>query len=390
MIKYDFKTFMNVDGINDYNYYIHKIKERLNKENGPDKFINVDKCITKREIDKIIRVSKFIRNNCDVFLVIGVGGSYMGSKALISMFQNPYKKDIEIIYTGYSFDSNKLASILEYIDNKRIIVNVISKSGNTLEINYTFSKVLELMRSKYSEKELRKRIIITTNKKTGKLRSIATKNNYMNFSIPDISGRYSLLTPAGLLPMAVAGIDILKLLDGYRGGNKILDKCFIYAVIRDLLYKDGKKIEVFTVYDERFLYFNEWLKQLFAETQGKKKSGIFPIGVFNTRDMHSLGQYFNEGENIFFSTVINVVNNNDLKVLDKSLNKINNISMINIAKSYSMPSIIVNIDKLNEKNIGELIYFFMVSCAIGGYLMGINPYNQPGVNEYKRLIRESI
>ena len=246
------------------------------------------------------------------------------------------------------------------------------------------------MKNKYSDKELRKRIIVTTNKKTGKLLNIANKNNYMKFNIPDISGRYSLLTAVGLLPMAVSGVDIQKLLDGYRLGEKSIDKCFIYAVIRDMLYKDGKKIEAFTIYDERFIYFNEWLKQLFAETQGKKKSGIFPISVFNTRDMHSLGQYFNEGENLFFSTVINVVNNKDVKILDKSLNKINNIAMLNIAKSYKMPSIIINIDKLNEKNIGSLIYFFMVSCAIGGYLMGINPYNQPGVNEYKRLIKESI
>lgn len=390
MIKYDFKTFMNIDGINDYKLYIHKIKERLKKEEGPDKFINIDKCISTKEIEKIIKVSKFIRNNCDVFLIIGVGGSYMGSKAITSLFENKFKKDIEIIYTGYSFDSNSLANILEYIKNKKVIVNVISKSGNTLEINYTFSKVLEFMKNKYSDKELRKRIIVTTNKKTGKLLNIANKNNYMKFNIPDISGRYSLLTAVGLLPMAVSGVDIQKLLDGYRLGEKSIDKCFIYAVIRDMLYKDGKKIEAFTIYDERFIYFNEWLKQLFAETQGKKKSGIFPISVFNTRDMHSLGQYFNEGENLFFSTVINVVNNRDVKILDKSLNKINNIAMLNIAKSYKMPSIIINIDKLNEKNIGSLIYFFMVSCAIGGYLMGINPYNQPGVNEYKRLIKESI
>ena len=390
MIKYDFKTFMNIDGINDYNLYIHKIKERLKKEEGPDKFINVDKCISTKEIDKIVKVSKFIRNNCDVFLIIGVGGSYMGSKAIISLFENKFKKDVEIIYTGYSFDSNSLANILEYIKNKKVIVNVISKSGNTLEINYTFSKVLEFMKDKYSDKELRKRIIVTTNKKTGKLLNIAKKNNYMKFNIPDISGRYSLLTAVGLPPMAVSGVDIIKLLEGYRLGSKNIEKCFIYAVIRDMLHKDGKKIEAFTIYDERFIYFNEWLKQLFAETQGKKKSGIFPISVFNTRDMHSLGQYFNEGENIFFSTVINVVNNKDVKILDKSLNKINNIAMLNIAKSYKMPSIIINMDRLNEKNIGSLIYFFMVSCAIGGYLMGINPYNQPGVNEYKRLIRESI
>lgn len=386
MIKYDFKTFMNVDGANDYNDKIHKIKTRLLKAEGPDSFIKLEKCIKEKEVEKIKKVSKYIRNNCDVFLVIGVGGSYMGSKAIISLFKNQFKTDIEIIFAGYSLSSEYLANLLDYIKNKKVIVNVISKSGNTMEVNLIFAKVLELMKKKYSEKELRKRIIITTNKKTGKLREIASKNNYMNFNIPNISGRYSIFTAVGLLPIAVSGIDIDKLIEGYKLGVNNIDKCFIYAVIRELLYKNGKKVEAFTIYDERFTYFNEWLKQLFAETQGKKRQGILPISVFNTRDMHSLGQYFSEGEEMIFSTVINVVNNKDVLINGKSLNKINNIATLSILKSYSMPSILINIDRLTEENIGELIYFFLASAAIGGYLMGVNPYNQPGVNEYKRLM----
>ena len=386
MIKYDFKTFMNVDGANDYNDKIHKIKTRLLKAEGPDSFIKLEKCIKEKEVEKIKKVSKYIRNNCDVFLVIGVGGSYMGSKAIISLFKNQFKTDIEIIFAGYSLSSEYLANLLDYIKNKKVIVNVISKSGNTMEVNLIFSKILELMKKKYSEKELRKRIIITTNKKTGKLREIALKNNYMNFNIPNISGRYSIFTAVGLLPIAVSGIDIDKLIEGYKLGINNIDKCFIYAVIRELLYKNGKKVEAFTIYDERFTYFNEWLKQLFAETQGKKRQGILPISVFNTRDMHSLGQYFSEGEEMIFSTVINVVNNKDVLINGKSLNKINNIATLSILKSYSMPSILINIDRLTEENIGELIYFFLASEAIGVYLMGVNPYNQPGVNEYKRLM----
>lgn len=386
MIKYDFKTFMNVDGANDYNDKIHKIKTRLLKAEGPDSFIKLEKCISKKEVEKIKKVSKYIRNNCDVFLVIGVGGSYMGSKAIISLFKNQFKTDIEIIFAGYSLSSEYLANLLDYIKNKKVIVNVISKSGNTMEVNLIFAKVLELMKKKYSEKELRKRIIITTNKKTGKLREIASKNNYMNFNIPNISGRYSIFTAVGLLPIAVSGIDIDKLIEGYKLGINNIDKCFLYAVIRELLYKNGKKVEAFTIYDERFTYFNEWLKQLFAETQGKKRQGILPISVFNTRDMHSLGQYFSEGEEMIFSTVINVVNNKDVLINGKSLNKINNIATLSILKSYRMPSILINIDRLTEENIGELIYFFLASAAIGGYLMGVNPYNQPGVNEYKRLM----
>ena len=367
MIKYDFKTFMNVDGANDYNDKIHKIKTRLLKAEGPDSFIKLEKCIREKEVEKIKKVSKYIRNNCDVFLVIGVGGSYMGSKAIISLFKNQFKTDIEIIFAGYSLSSEYLANLLDYIKNKKVIVNVISKSGNTMEVNLIFAKVLELMKKKYSEKELRKRIIITTNKKTGKLREIASKNNYMNFNIPNISGRYSILTTVGLLPIAVSVIDIDKFIEGYKLGINNIDKCFLYAVIRELLYKNGKKVEAFTIYDERFTFFNEWLKQLFAETQGKKRQGILPISVFNTRDMHSLGQYFSEGEEMIFSTVINVVNNKDVLINGKSLNKINNIATLSILKSYSMPSILINIDRLTEENIGELIYFFLASAAIGGY-----------------------
>lgn len=389
MIKYDFKTFINIDGIDKYKDVCNKIKKKFDECSNGEIFTDITKCITFKEIEKIKKVSKYIRANADVFLVIGVGGSYHGAKALVDMFTNKYKKGIEIIYTGYSLNSSNLSDLLDYIKDKRVIVNVISKSGNTMEVNFIFSKVLELMKNKYSEKELKKRIIITTNKNNGKLIKIAKKNNYMKFYIPDISGRYSVMTPVGLLPCSVAGVDIDLLISGYKNGVSI-DKCFMYAVIRDILYKKGKKIEVFTVYDERLLSFNDFLKQLFAETQGKKGRGILPISVFNTRDMHSLGQYFTEGEKIYFSTVINIVNNKDVKLKNRSLNKINNIAMLSIAKSYSSPSVVINIDKLNEKNIGELLYFFMVSASIGGYLLGVDPYNQPGVSNYKRIIKESI
>lgn len=385
MIKYDFKTFMDVDGINNYEDKIHTIRKKLDLKSGNDIFLDVNKCVTKKELDKIKVLGKYIKSSADVFLVIGVGGSYMGSRSLIELFKN--KSSVEIIYTGYDLSSNNFKEIIDYIENKEIVVNCISKSGNTFEVNLIFSKVLEIMKRKYNKKELSKRVIITTNNKNGKLINIAHKYHFPILKMPNVSGRYSILTSAGLLPMAVCGINIDNLLLGFQ--DESIDKCFIYAVIRDLLYKNGRKVEAFTVYDEKLLYFNEWLKQLFAETQGKNKRGILPISMFNTRDMHSLGQYLNDGEDMIFSTVINIVNNEDVMIKNKSLNKINNMVMLNIAKC-SKPSIIINIDKLNEKNMGRLIYFFMTSAAIGGYLMGVNPYNQPGVNEYKRLIRESI
>lgn len=386
MIKYDFKTFMNITGINDCKEKIHKIREKLNKKCDGEIFLDVNKCISKKELKRINEISRYVFKNADVFIVVGIGGSYMGSKALIELFGN--KSNIEILFAGYSLSSEYLANLIDYIKDKRVVINVISKSGNTIETNLIFSKLLESMKNKYSTKELSKRIIVTTHNPKGKLMELGKKNHFTIFKMPDISGRYSILTVSSLLPISIAGININKLISGYELGD--MDKSFIYAVLRDILYKNGKKIEAFTIYDERLLYFIEWLKQLFAETQGKNKKGILPIGVFNTRDMHSLGQYLNDGESFIFSTVINIVNNKDVLIKNKSLNKINNIVMLSVAKSLDSPSIIINMDKLTEENIGRLIYFFMTSAAVGAYLMGVNPYTQDGVSKYKRIIKEEI
>lgn len=386
MIKYDFKTFMNIAGTNDYQDKIHKIKEKLNKKCDGEIFLDVNKCISKKELKRINEISSYVSKNADVFIVVGIGGSYMGSKALIELFQN--KSNVEILFAGYSLSSDYLANLIDYIKDKRVVINVVSKSGNTIETNLIFSKLLEVMKEKYSKKELSKRIIVTTYNPKGKLMEIGKKNHFNILKMPNISGRYSILTISTLLPISIAGINIDKLISGYEKGD--MDKSFVYAVLRDILYKNGKKIEAFTIYDERLLYFVEWLKQLFAETQGKKKKGIMPIGVFNTRDMHSLGQYLNDGEDFFFSTVINIVNNKDVLIKNKSLNKINNIVMLSIAKSLDAPSIIINMDKLTEENIGRLLYFFMTSAAIGAYLMGVSPYTQDGVLKYKRMIKEDI
>lgn len=386
MIKYDFKTFMNITGTNDYQDKIHKIKEKLNKKCDGEIFLDVNLCVSKKELKRINEISSYVSKNADVFIVVGIGGSYMGSKALIELFKN--KSNVEILFAGYSLSSDYLANMLDYIKDKRVVINVVSKSGNTIETNLIFSKLLEVMKEKYSKKELSKRIIVTTYNPKGKLMEIGKKNHFNILKMPNISGRYSILTASTLLPISIAGINVNKLISGYEKGD--MDKSFVYAVLRDILYKNGKKIEAFTVYDERLLYFVEWLKQLFAETQGKKKRGIMPIGVFNTRDMHSLGQYLNDGEDFFFSTVINVVNNKDVLIKNKSLNKINNIVMLSIAKSLDAPSIIINMDKLTEENIGRLLYFFMTSAAIGAYLMGVSPYTQDGVSKYKRIIKEDI
>jgi len=394
LIKFDFNTFMEVKGENEYLEKIHDIKEILNKKESMLDWLDIESTISDKEFDKIVSVSNYVRRNCDVFLVIGIGGSYLGSKAVIDMFNSYFKKDkVEVIFAGFSLSSTYLKELLEYIKDKEVIVNVISKSGTTLEPNITFNAVYKLMQEKYSKTALRKRIIITTDKKKGNLRKLVSKEHFISFTVPEnIGGRYSVFTSVGLLPMAVSNINVARLLEGVKRGKNNIDKCFIYAIIRDLLYKNGKKIESFTVYEPKLYYFTEWLKQLFAETQGKENKGLFPVSMVNSRDLHSLGQYYQQGEEIIFETVISIVNNDDIVVNDKSLNKINNLASLKVAEAHMphTPSNIICMDYLNEENIGELMYFFMVSASIGGYLLNVNPFDQPGVEDYKKLLMEGI
>lgn len=394
MLKFDFKTFMKIDSDDSYEDKIHEIREKLEKKESMLDWYDVDNTISKKEFEKIVSVSNYVRKNTEVFLVIGIGGSYLGSKAIIDMFQPYFKKDkIEIIFAGFNLSSTYLKELLDYIKDKEVIVNVISKSGTTLEPNITFNAVYELMKEKYTKTQLQKRIIITTDKKKGKLRELVNKEHFISFKVPDnIGGRFSVFTAVGLLPIAVANINITRLLEGVRRGKNDIDKAFIYSIIRDILYKNGKKIESFTVYEPKLYYFTEWIKQLFGETQGKDNKGILPVSIVNSRDLHSLGQYYQQGNPIIFETVINIVNNKDIKVSNKSLNKINNLASLKVAEAHfnHTPSNMIYMDYLNEENIGELMYFFMVSASIGAYLLNVNPFNQPGVEDYKKLLMEGI
>lgn len=394
MIKFDFSTFMSLEGENEYNDKIHDIRKKLESNDKVFDFSDVDKSISPNEIEKIIRVSNYVRKNTDVFLVIGIGGSYLGSKAIIEVFSKYFKKSkVEIIYAGFSLSSTYLNELIDYIKDKEVIVNVISKSGTTLETNITFNAIYSLMKEKYTKTELRKRIIITTDKKKGKLRKLVEKERFISFKInSNIAGRFSCFTPAGLLPMAVSNINISRLLDGVKNGKKDIDKAFLYAIVRDLLYKNGRKIESFTVYEPKLYYLTEWLKQLFGETQGKNNIGLFPVNCINSRDLHSMGQYYQEGEDIVFETVINIINNDDIIINNKSLNEINNLALLKVAEAHKnhTPSNIIHMDYLNEENIGELMYFFMMSATIGAYLMGVNPFDNEGVKKYKKGLIEEV
>lgn len=400
MINFDFHKYasgyIKKEDKVEYLERAREIKSRFIE--GDLKYWNkLDTFVSSQELKKIVNVSDYVKSNCDVFVVIGIGGSYMGSKAVIEALSPLYNKaKPEIIFLGTDLCSEYYYETLEYIKDKSIIVNVISKSGTTLEPSIAFSLVMDLMKEKYSSEELKDRVIITTDPEKGDLRELANKKGYVTFTVPEkVGGRFSCLTPVGLLPIAVAGINIVELIEGARQSYERVDRAIEYAVIRDIMYKKGKIVEAFTVYNPKMYYFTEWLKQLFAETQGKNKKGILPISCVNTRDLHSLGQFLQEGHDIIFETVLGI--DKDVKVVldkyDMELNSLNNIALDKVGLAHSngyTPSNIITIDEKNEKTIGELLHFFILASIVGALLMEVNPFDQPGVQEYKKLIGEEL
>ena len=401
MLEFDFETYngkyISIEEKASYKEKIDKIKEKFNSDELSH-WLNLNTYVKKDEFTQIKKVAEDIRNSCDVFVVIGIGGSYMGSKAVIEALSPIYNRSKpEIIFLGKNINPNEYVEVLDYIKDKEIAVNVISKSGTTLEPSIAFDLVLDLMKKKYDDETLKKRLIITTDAETGTLRKMVNENGYQSFVVPTIvGGRYSVFTPVGLLPIAVAGIDLEKLLLGVKNAmQKHLINAMHYAVCRDILYNKGKYIESFTVYDEKLNYIAEWLKQLLAESHGKEGKGILPISNINTRDLHSMGQYLQEGKNVIFETVIGVKNNMSIYIdkYNKDLNKINNIALEKVCEAHNngpTPSSIIWMEQLDAETLGELMQFFMLATIAGGYLLEINPFDQPGVQEYKKLITEGL
>ena len=399
MLNFDFETY-NEKYIKKSDFSSYKDKQKQIKQDflkgDLSQWLSTKTYISDKELKDIKATAKKIRGMCDVFVVIGIGGSYMGAKAVISALEKrnkPYKP--EILFFGNNINATDYKETLEYLNNKDIVVNVISKSGTTLEPSLAFEAIMELMEKKYSESDLKERVYVTTDANKGTLRELVNEKGYKSFIVPDnVGGRYSVLTPVGLLPIAVAGIKIDELLIGAEEAIKNeLDDAIKYAIIRDILDNKGKYIESYTIYNERLFYFTEWLKQLFAETQGKDGKGIFPVSNINSRDLHSMGQFLQEGKNIIFETVIGVSNEDDFMVGKYNLNKLNDIALTSVAQAHKngyTPSSIIWINRLDEKFLGELIQFFFMSAIAGGKLYDINPFNQPGVEEYKKLIKNNL
>lgn len=363
----------------------------------------------KEEFERIKVAADKIRRQADVLIVIGIGGSYLGAKSVIEMFKDPFRKTTktEVIFLGQNISAEYMSSLLHYIVDKDVAVNVISKSGTTTEPAIAFRIIKDFMERKYGKEYAKTRIYVTTDKEKGAMRLLASTEGYETFIIPDdIGGRYSVLTPVGLLPIAVAEINIDELMEGAATARekysiKEDNDCYKYAVYRNALYKIGKKTEILVNYEPCMHYFTEWWKQLYGESEGKDKKGIFPAGVDFTTDLHSMGQYIQDGRRDLFETVIkinkqrsDIVVKEDPMDLDglnylagKSMNEINEKALVGTVIAHydgNAPSIILSIDEINEKNVGELIYFFEKACGISGYLLGVNPFNQPGVEEYKK------
>lgn len=371
----------------------------------------------EEEIKRIKNAASKIQKQADVFIVVGIGGSYLGAKAIIDLLSSSFsnlcslsdRKHPQIIFAGNNMSAKYLNDLVEYIKDKDVVVNVISKSGTTLEPAMTFRILRMFLEEKYGIRGASDRIYVTTDKNKGVLHDIAVKNEYEMFVVPDnVGGRYSILTPVGLLPMAVANIDIEDLLDGALFASHVFNQkdvkindCYKYALIRNILYQKGKNVEILASYEPCFRYFIEWYKQLFGESEGKQNKGIFPAGVNFTCDLHSMGQYIQEGQRNIFETVINVgidrtfikfpENKDDDDRLNylagKEIDYINKQAFLGTKEAHiagGVPVIVINMEDLSEYNIGQLIFFFEKACAISGYMLGVNPFDQPGVEAYKK------
>ena len=395
--------------------------DMLHKKNGPGNdflgWLDLPTNYDKEEFARIRKAAQKIRRDSDVLVVIGIGGSYLGARAVIELlnhsFANVASKKIRkspiILFCGNSISATYLADMMDIIEGKDISLNIISKSGTTTEPAIAFRILRAYMENKYGKEEAKNRIYATTDKAKGALKGLADEEGYESFVVPDdVGGRFSVLTAVGLLPIAVSGIDIRELMKGAKDASKAYKKmsleenpCYQYAAVRNCLLRSGYSTEVMVNYEPSFHYMTEWWKQLYGESEGKDLRGIFPAGVDNTTDLHSMGQFIQDGARIMFETVVNIdaprrsfESPNDPANLDglnflsgMDMNEVNKKAMQGTVLAHvdgKVPNMAVHMAEQNAYNLGELIYFFEKACGISGYLLAVNPFNQPGVEAYKK------
>ena len=415
MIKLALNHEINEEIIRSYQDKVERINKMIDERTGAgndflgwvDWPVNYD----KEEVERIKKDAKYVRDNFDILVVCGIGGSYLGARAALEAL-NGLKSDdkLEVIFMGQTFSPNYVAQVLEYLKGKRFAINVISKSGTTTETSISFRLLKELLEKQIGKEASRKAIYATTDKARGALKTLCNQEGYATYVLPDdIGGRYSVLTAVGLFPLAAAGIDIDAMLLGAKEAREAYDStnleknlCYRYAVSRDYMLRHGKPVEMYVTYEPQMSQISEWLKQLFGESEGKEKKGLFPASATFSTDLHSLGQFIQDGTPLLFETILNVVNpkqdikiphdNEDLDGLNylegKDLAFVNQKAFEGTLKAHvedgHVPCNVIYIDKLDERTLGHLFYFFMRACAMSAYLLDINPFNQPGVEIYKK------
>lgn len=414
------KEFVSEEEIEKIEKRIFEAHDKIENRTGEGRemlgWLKLEDKISEQDISRIKTCADRIRKQADVFIVIGIGGSYLGARAVIDMLNNSFynlqsstdRKFPQIIFAGNNMSGKYLRNLVEYIQDKDVAINVISKSGTTLEPAMTFRILKMFLEEKYGKSGAAERIYVTTDKAKGVLKGIAMDKGYETFVVPDdVGGRYSVLTAVGLLPIAVSGIEIEDLLDGanfakevYKLRNVEKNDCYRYAAIRNILNENGKDIEIFATYEPSLHYFIEWAKQLFGESEGKENKGIFPVGVEYTTDLHSLGQIIQQGKRNIFETVIRVdkprtfiklpkseIDFDGLNYLaDREIDDINDKAFKGTFKAHvegGVPNIVIDLEEFSAFAVGQLIMFFEKACAISAYTLGVNPFNQPGVESYK-------
>ncbi|MCD8209247.1 MAG: glucose-6-phosphate isomerase [Coprobacillus sp.] len=405
---------VDVKELKEYSKRVKEINEGINNKTlrGNDflGWSDYPKTYNKAEVEQIIQDAKYVRENYDVLVVCGIGGSYLGARAVIEALTGIKKRDgVEIIFFGNTFSPNYAYQVLDYIKDKRFAINVISKSGTTTETSVAFRLVKGMLEQQVGKKAARKAIFATTDKEKGALKEEATKEGYRTYVLPDdVGGRYSVFTAVGLFPMAVAGINIKTFLTGARkamkdtnNGDLKTNPCYQYACTRDYMLNHGKSVEMFVSYELQYTQIAEWLKQLFGESEGKEKKGLFPAsGTFST-DLHSLGQFIQEGTPLLFETIIYVNKPKDDVIIPKERHDLDGLNYLKGQRlsyvnrkafegtleahtSGGVPCVVIELEKLDAYNMGYLLYFFMRAVAMSAYLLDVNPFDQPGVEIYKK------
>lgn len=412
------EQFLTSDEINAYQQQLYQIQLSLKNHQTPGNdflgWLKLPAEISVELIEDIQNTASQIRSECDYFVVIGIGGSYLGARAVIEALSNPFDQysstGPKILYAGHNLSEEYLAELVEFLKDKRFSMTVISKSGTTTEPAVAFRLLKNLLEQQVGRAEAAKRITAITDQSKGALKKLATEEGYKTYVVPDdVGGRFSVLTPVGLLPIAVAGFDVAKLVDGakriYNTTNEsssvLINPGARYAAARNVLHSKGFLTEILVSFNPKMQYFNEWWKQLYGESEGKDGKGIFPASVNFTTDLHSMGQYIQDGRRHIFETVISIGKSNKnltIPAMDEDLDGLNylagkNIEFVNLMAEKGtilahndggVPVLNIHIPSLNEFYLGQLIYFFELACAYSGLILGVNPFDQPGVEAYKR------